>query len=66
MLKGKTMAQSVYVGENENVSLNVPNVSPGYVDKAIWAYCNSAIAFVEKSTASATIKAISLLKTMQQ
>ena len=58
MFEGKAIAQSVYVGENETVSLNVPNVSPGYVDKAIWACSNSAIAFVEKSTTSATIKAI--------
>lgn len=58
MLEGKAIAQTVYVGENETVSLNVPNVSPGYVDKAIWACSNSAIAFVEKSTTSATIKAI--------
>ena len=58
LLNGKTMAQSVYVGENETVSLYVPNVSPGYVDKAIWACSNSAIAFVDKSTTSATIKAV--------
>lgn len=58
LLNGKTMAQSVYVGENETVSLSVPNVSPGYVDKAIWACSNSAIAFVDKSTTSATIKAV--------
>lgn len=58
MLNGKAMAQSVYVGENETVSLSVPNVSPGYVDKAIWACSNSAIAFVNKSTTSATIKAV--------
>lgn len=58
LLNGKTMAQSVYVGENETVSLSVPNVSPGYVDKAIWACSNSTIAFVDKSTTSATIKAV--------
>lgn len=58
LLNGKAIAQSVYVGENETVSLSVPNVSPGYVDKAIWACSNSAIAFVDKSTTSATIKAV--------
>ena len=52
------MAQSVYIGENETVSLSVPNVSPGYVDKAIWACSNPAITFIDKSTTSATIKAV--------
>ena len=58
LLNGKTMAQSVYIGENETVSLSVPNVSPGYVDKAIWACSNPAITFIDKSTTSATIKAV--------
>ena len=58
VFKGKVMAQSVYIGENETVSLSVPNVSPGYVDKAIWACSNPAITFIDKSTTSATIKAV--------
>ena len=58
MLKGNLMAQSVYIGENETMVLNVPNVSHGYVDKAIWACSNPAIIFVDKSTTSATIKVV--------
>ena len=57
-LDGKAVAQSMYIGENETVSLNVPDVSPGYVDKAIWTCSNPAIAFVNKSTIYATIKAV--------
>ena len=62
MFKGKVMAQSVYIGENETVSLSVPNVSPGYVDKAIWACSNPAITFIDKSTTSATIKPKSVIR----
>ena len=58
MLNGRIMAQSICVGEGENVSLKVPSVSPGYVSKAIWACSNPAITFVDKSTNYATIKAV--------
>ena len=39
------------------LKLDVPSVSLGYVDKAIWACSNPAIEFVDKSNFSATITA---------
>ena len=49
--------QTYQIGVGETLQLNVPSVSLGYVDKAIWACTNPAITFVNKSEISATIKA---------
>jgi len=50
--------QTYSVGVGETIRLEVPSVSTGYVDKAIWACSNSAISFVSKSESSATIKVV--------
>lgn len=55
-LVASAYGQTYSVGVGETATLNVPSVSLGYVDKAIWACSNSAISFVSKSTSSATIK----------
>lgn len=54
----KMYAQTYSVAVGETITLDVPSVSIGYVDKAIWACPNPSIKFVEKSTFSATIKVV--------
>lgn len=50
-------AQTYKIKVGETLKLNVPSVTLGYVDKAIWACANPAITFLNKSEVSATIKA---------
>lgn len=57
-------AYTIYAGTynlnvGETIELNVPSVSMGYVDKAIWGCSNPAISFLSKSDASAVIKVVS-------
>lgn len=54
----KVYSQSYSIEVGETLTLNVPTVSLGYVDKAIWACSNSAISFASKSTLSAKITAL--------
>lgn len=49
-------AASYTVGVGETLTLDVPSVSLGYVDKAIWACSCPQISFLSKSTVSATIE----------
>lgn len=49
-------AASYRVAVGETLTLDVPSVSIGYVDKAIWACANPAVEFVSKSTVSATVR----------
>lgn len=59
MLCGFLHSQNYKVKVGETLRITVPDVSLGYVDKAIWACNNPAISFIEKSELSATIKVIS-------
>lgn len=54
----KAYGQSYSIGVGEMLTLNVPSVSIGYVDKAIWACSNPAISFVSKSSQYAKITAL--------
>lgn len=55
---GRAYCQSYSIEVGETLTLNVPSVSTGYVDKAIWACSNSAISFVSKSNQNAVITAL--------
>ena len=55
---GKAYSQTYSIGVGETLTLNVPSVSLGYVDKAIWACSNPAISFISKSTQSAKVTAL--------
>lgn len=52
---GQVHSQTHYVKVGETLTLDVPSVSIGYVDKAIWACSNPAISFIRKSEHFATI-----------
>lgn len=58
----KVYSQSYSIEVGETLTLNVPTVSLGYVDKAIWVCSNSAISFVSKSTHSAKITALKMFE----
>ena len=45
------------VNVGEELYLNVPSATVGYIDKAVWACSNSNIAFVQKDDAGAIVKA---------
>lgn len=51
-------SQNYKVKVGETLRITVPDVSLGYVDKAIWTCNNPAISFIEKSELSATIKVL--------
>lgn len=55
---GKAYGQTYSIEVGETLTLDVPSVSMGYVDKAIWACSNSAISFISKSELSAKITAL--------
>lgn len=55
---GKAYSQTYSIGVGETLTLNVPSVSLGYVNKAIWACSNPSISFVSKSTQSAKVTAL--------
>lgn len=53
-----TLTPSSYtVNVGEELYLNVPSATVGYIDKAVWACSNSNIAFVQKDDAGAIVKA---------
>ncbi len=58
LCNSKINAKNYTINVGQYLNLEVPSVSLGYVDKAIWGCTNPAISFISKSDFSATITAL--------